>query len=137
MCIPMSAVKTGFNMSDPTGLIDAIRTWLKRFLLPEIEEIKTKVEDCKKMVEKCKEIEGDILKRIQEMEKNVLDGQKHLSDNLKLDMRVTELETKLGLNKGKSDSYKTGQTRGNKPFKRFNSDQLDAVSSICDDGYLD
>ena len=27
--------------------------------------------------------------------------------------------------------------RGNKPFKQFNSDQLDAVSSICDDGYLD
>lgn len=37
------------------------------------------------------------------MEKNVLEGQKHLNDNLKLNMRVTELETKLGLNKGKSN----------------------------------
>ena len=138
MCIPMSAVKTGFvNMSDPTGLIEALRTWLKKFLLPEIEEIKTKVMDCANMVEKCKEIEGDILESIQETEKNILDGQKRLSDNLKLNMRVTELETKLGLNNGKNNQYKISRMRGNKPSKQFNSDQLDAVSSICDDGYLD
>ena len=103
MCTPMSAVKTGFNMSDPTGLIETLRTWLKQFLLPEVEQIKRKVMDCAKKVDICKEIEGDILKRIQEMEKNVLEGQKHLNDNLKLNMRVTELETKLGLNKGKSN----------------------------------
>ena len=100
----MSAVKTGFGLSDPTGLIDAIRTWLKRFLLPEIEEIKTKVEDCKKMVEKCKKIEGEILKSMQEMEKKILEGQKHLNDNLELNVRLTKLETKLGLNKDKPDS---------------------------------
>lgn len=99
----MSAVKTGFvNMSDPTGLIETLRTWLKKILLPEVEEIKNKVNECMGKVEKCKQIEDEILKSIQRMEKRVMDGQKHLNDNLELSVRVTQLETKLGLNKDKS-----------------------------------
>lgn len=105
MCIPMSAVKTGFvNMSDPTGLIEALRTWLKKILLPEVEEIRKTVHECMGKVEKCKQLEDEILKSIQEMKLRILEGQKRLNDNLELNVRVTKLETKLGLNKEKSNS---------------------------------
>lgn len=101
----MSAVKTGFvNMSDPTGLIEALRSWLKKFLLPEVEEIKKSVNECTGKVETCKQIEDEILKSMQEMGQKILEGQKHLNDNLELNVRLTNLETKLGLNKDKPKS---------------------------------